>query len=1363
MGERRILVIGSQCEAARQPLSFLPSLAQDLYAVMTDTELGRCVPALDEGALLVDPSVGEARDAIETAFQRASKDEATLFLAFIGHGEYVGSDFYLLPCDAPIPPMSHKALDLVQLIKDLHGIHSGVDGLVVLLDACHSGMGATGAAARWVGELAGTLRFEVLTATDDRTAADGCFSRNIAAIMREGIPGAPSELRCEQVREILVDRCPNQLPQLPTYNADPGLYLTRNVAVRREAWVNADVVAAEVERLTVWFEPLPQLAEVVSANEDSLCVALVGLAGTGKSALAAALARPEVTDGMVPEAFVQAIAFITEGTTASLLAEQLAHQLRGSVPGFADAKAVFCRHTTQDELAELDALQREIIGPLRRLHGDRKVRVVVDGLDQLPPAAASLVQRGLDLLASDPLLGFVRLVVTSRAETSLPTGARKLTVGRADDEQIRAYLKRRQIAPGLGDTIVTRADGNWLISRLLADLATAGAVAEDLPQDLVKIYDHALHQAGAGNPERWRKELRPVLGTLAAAGTGPVLPFELLHAASAKLGGPSRVSGLRDVLVDLQGFVVRAEPGGRDEHVGLFHESLADYLLDPAVGEFGIEPEESHRALAEAIEALAPMAAHSYRNSLHRYATAREAEHLWAISEHAQALKSLKLRELPIPVENLNRWRRWHECVNAAFGLNHPEKTLTTRANIAFWTGQAGNAREALRLFEELLPDHTRVLGPDHPDTLNTRNNIAAWIGQTGAAREALRLSQALLPVQTRVLGPDHRYTLATRNNIAAWTGQTGDAREALRLFEELLPVQTRVLGPDHPNTLTTRGHTAVLTGQTGDAREALRLSEELLADQTRVLGPDHPNTLNTRNNITGWTGQTGDAREALRLSEELLPDRERVLGRDHPDTLTTRQNIAAWTGKAGDPRKALRLFEELLPDQTRVLGPDHHDTLKIRGHFAFLTGQTGAAREALRLSEELLPDQTRVLGPDHPDTLTTRSNIATSTGQTGDAREALRLFEALLPDQAHVLGPDHPDTLTTRNNIAFWTGQTGDASAALRLSEELLPDRERVLGPDHPDTLTTRNNIAALTGQAGDAREALRLSEALLPDQARVLGPDHPDTLTSRNNIAVWIGQTRDAREARRLFEALLPDRESVLGRDHPDTLNTRHNVAFWTGQAGDAREALRLFEALLPDRERVLGRDHPNTLTTRHNTAAWTRKARDAREALRLFEALLPDQTRVLGPDHPDTLKIRGHIAFLTGQTGDAREALRLSEALLPDQTRVLGPDHPDTLNTRHNIAFWTGQTGHACEALRLSEELLPDRERVLGPDHPDTLTTRNNIAFLTGQTGDSREALRLFEALLPDQARVLGPDHSDTLDTRSWIKHWQYQAPQ
>jgi hypothetical protein len=72
--------------------------------------------------------------------------------------------------------------------------------------------------------------------------------------------------------------------------------------------------------------------------------------------------------------------------------------------------------------------------------------------------------------------------------------------------------------------------------------------------------------------------------------------------------------------------------------------------------------------------------------------------------------------------------------------FDHPD-TLTIRGNIAHWTGECGDAPEALRLFKALLPDQERVLGPDHPDTLTTRGNIAHGTGECGDASVAARQS----------------------------------------------------------------------------------------------------------------------------------------------------------------------------------------------------------------------------------------------------------------------------------------------------------------------------------------------------------------------------------------------------------------------------------------------------------------------------------------------------------------------------------------------------------------------------------------------------------------------------------------------
>jgi hypothetical protein len=194
--ERRLLVIGSQ-NRHLQRLSFLPAVAEDLYHALCDPDLGGCVSALgpDESGLLLDPTTDLAYDVIQSAFQSASQDESTLILAYVGHGEYMSTDFYLMPENAPFPPTSRGALHLVQLIKELHQIHSSVDGLIVLIDACFSGVAATDASTKWIRDLGGTLRFVVLTAVADRPAADACFTRNLVEFIRTEAPVADIERR----------------------------------------------------------------------------------------------------------------------------------------------------------------------------------------------------------------------------------------------------------------------------------------------------------------------------------------------------------------------------------------------------------------------------------------------------------------------------------------------------------------------------------------------------------------------------------------------------------------------------------------------------------------------------------------------------------------------------------------------------------------------------------------------------------------------------------------------------------------------------------------------------------------------------------------------------------------------------------------------------------------------------------------------------------------------------------------------------------------------------------------------------------------------------------------------------------------
>lgn len=138
---RRVLVIGSQCDALPR-LSFLPRLADELYEVLADPQLGACTPALPRQGPLHDPTLPELVDALERAFEAGDAEGAMLLLALVGHGIARGSDFYFLSRDASAQGRASRDLHLSQHLKELLRDSTELDGLVVLLDTCQSGAAA---------------------------------------------------------------------------------------------------------------------------------------------------------------------------------------------------------------------------------------------------------------------------------------------------------------------------------------------------------------------------------------------------------------------------------------------------------------------------------------------------------------------------------------------------------------------------------------------------------------------------------------------------------------------------------------------------------------------------------------------------------------------------------------------------------------------------------------------------------------------------------------------------------------------------------------------------------------------------------------------------------------------------------------------------------------------------------------------------------------------------------------------------------------------------------------------------------------------------------------------------------------------
>ncbi len=427
------MVVAAQC-ASLNLLSFLPDVGHAVSKTLLDPEIGGCVPALADGrGLLIDPTMVELDDALVEAFERASEDEATLFLSLVGHGEYADDDFYFLTRETSLPVDSRKSFLFAQRIKELLGRYSTLDGLVILLDTCHAGIGAIQAGKRWLRIVSEAgKRFDLLTASDDRVAANGCFSRSLVTVLRSGDASLGERVRCADLKRVITGLCPAQTAvhlgfdgTREVIGADQGLWLALNSSPAwRRSPLAGNPAAPDIERLTANYRQNPQLGETVGhLLTGARLVAISGAADAGKSTMLAALARPSVAGSYVPPDFLHAVLFASRGQTAEQLARELARQLRRTVPGFAEAGEAFLSGLDDAARAGASAFDLVILGPLRTLAPqwtDSPVRIAVDGLDDLDPDVTSRLTGLLRSLSTDPELSWVTTVVATRDPKELP-------------------------------------------------------------------------------------------------------------------------------------------------------------------------------------------------------------------------------------------------------------------------------------------------------------------------------------------------------------------------------------------------------------------------------------------------------------------------------------------------------------------------------------------------------------------------------------------------------------------------------------------------------------------------------------------------------------------------------------------------------------------------------------------------------------------------------------------------------------------------------------------------------------------------------------------------------------------------------
>lgn len=832
----------------------LPSAAHDLADVLT-SEVGRCEPALPSGPVLVDPTAAELDDALVAAMRAAHERRATLVLAFIGHGGSDDDDFYLMAADSAVPD-SRQAVLVGQRLKELLRRYSGLDGLLILIDACHSGLAVDAAGRDWLRTLRrGGRRLELLTATDEGPAYGACTSRTLTRLIRTGSPQLGERMHLAEVKAHLDEQCRSQVATHLAYDgsrdalvSDPTAWIALN-----PAWCSSPLAdtsgPASVEHLTRYYEPTAAFADLrVLLDAGAGCVVVSGPPGSGKSATVAELAHPRTAAG------VHAAVFLSGTDTVEQVAAELARQLRGQDLGFAAACDRYW-DTLPSVWPKVDALDVHVLGPLRHL--ECPVRIIIDGIDTYDGETAERLVSGVLALAD---LDHVQVVVTGdKALRALPQGER-IVLGSADEADLARYARRRDVDV---EALLRLSNGVWRAATRLADgmrFAATLSAAESPGNG----YGRRLQRAGWERDER----VRAVLTVLVAAGPGPVVPIRLLSAAS----GVTEIAALRDLLYRLGDLVVRGRPGDDDEHVGLADPDIGQHLRD-----IGADEPAGHAMLADAIPDVPSAAA---------YAVAAQHRHLWACGRHTDAFASVEAHESPIPRENRARWVELAELADPG-----PLRRMA-RARAATWTAKSGEPDAALPVFHALIAESPT----DDVATLSLRNNVAYWTGESGDWAAARHMTRALVADCRRLLGHEDPETLSARHLYALALAKLGHIDEGMQRFREVVDARDRVIGPDHIDTLRSRHNLLYWEAETAYPPPVAEKWSQLVADLAHSIGEDHPETLTARYHQALFDAKRGAVSSAMVEFHALLPQVERVLGPWHPDIRKITEQLVFWS-----------------------------------------------------------------------------------------------------------------------------------------------------------------------------------------------------------------------------------------------------------------------------------------------------------------------------------------------------------------------------------------------------------------------------------------------------------------------------------
>ncbi|HEX8519846.1 MAG TPA: BTAD domain-containing putative transcriptional regulator [Pseudonocardia sp.] len=537
----------------------------------------------------------------------------------------------------------------------------------------------------------------------------------------------------------------------------------------------------------------------------------------------------------------------------------------------------------------------------------------------------------------------------------------------------------RRLARPVTVTPLARAESVRYVVERTGDLAAEADALADLLGDLPLALEQAcayIEQTGMSVPDyvelfRERRDsllLRDPLDSQPTVATTWGLAFDRLHQRSP------RAARLLEDLAFLAPDAItvatlrRLGPPVAGDELDL-HDAIAE-LLRLSLVDRGAGVLRVHRLVQDVVRARMPMVVRRRRlHEVARSCTTHEAgtddvaAHLVSLAAHARELGTVPdgLVEALAALAHRQAERALYPAarrvLESALQLNEPTNDAVLHGRLVCQLGEvldaAGHLGHALELHRRAVRVLDTALDSDDVVLAHAYNRLGHVLNCADDATAAIEAHERALLALQKAGREDLVPPVLIDLGYTMWgAARHGPAGEALRSGRALLENRGEGEGRDWAHATAGLG---MVEQDAGNLEAAVALQRSALAVFTRVCGPDHPDTAQTLDKLGYVLRLLGRADEAVEVHLRAVRLLERVLGTEDSRVAMALTNLGLDHAAAGRTSAAIEAQERAHRIFSAALGPEHSSTLLAGRRLAVALAVAGNVARARRLMGEVL------------------------------------------------------------------------------------------------------------------------------------------------------------------------------------------------------------------------------------------------------------------------------------------------------------------------------------------------------------------------------------------------------------------------